>query len=208
MSTKVTVCIRDLNVFNIPWIPDLSSSRHHLMIICYNCIPENLISQGFSCILAWLYTCRDLLAFAILKICCWTLFISGSCLVYWIWSASPKKQRNWQDLARSGWRVHSPPPPNLNISLLWPMCVCSSHFCMSSFSASTASYFIGTEEQQKLLQKVTCCFGLWLNHLYKYSWSFLILKFKMWLFSCFHQYCYLKGCVLVILCLNVFHPKD
>lgn len=82
------------------------------------------------------------------------------------------KQRNWQDLSKSGWRVHSPPPPNLNILLLWPMCVQSSHFCTSSFSASRASHCIGTEEQ-KLLRKVNCSFGLWLNHLYKHGWSFL-----------------------------------
>lgn len=37
------------------------------------------------------------------------------------------KQRSWQDLSKSGWRIHSPPPPNLNILLLWPMCVQSSH---------------------------------------------------------------------------------
>lgn len=48
MGTKVTVCICDLSVFNILRIPDLSSSRHHLMIILYNCIPEKLISQWFS----------------------------------------------------------------------------------------------------------------------------------------------------------------
>lgn len=38
-----------------------------------------------------------------------------------------------------------PPTPNLDIFLVWPMCLSSSDFYMRSFWASTASYHICTE---------------------------------------------------------------